>query len=74
MEIKEASGVVIISGFHSPEDAVHLCHEIQKWGIKATIGMLPGLEGHQVLAYHVDLFEVKSILSRLGFDAEDAPR
>ena len=70
VEITEASDVVIISGLNSPEDVMHLCHEIQKWGIRTTIGTLPGLEGHQVLAYHVDLTEVKSILSQLGFKAK----
>lgn len=68
--VKELNDVVVVSGLASQENTLRLCEQFQKWGVKTTIGMLPGSAGYQVSIYRVGLTEAKVILAQLGFDAE----
>lgn len=71
VEVKEVNDIVLVIGLPSQERALHLCGQIKKWGIKSTIGMLPGVAGYQVSIYRVNLVEVKAMLAQIGFDIRD---
>lgn len=71
MQLKEVNDVVLVSGLPSQEDALQLCSEIQKLGIKSTIGLLPGAGGYQVSIYRISLAETRALVARLGLAIQD---
>jgi hypothetical protein len=60
VQLMEVNDVVLLFGLPSQENALHLCREIEKWGIKSTIGMLPGVAGYQVSMYRVSVAEASA--------------
>ena len=70
VQVREASGVVLIYGISLQENALLLCRRFQDRGITATIGMLPGVRGYQVLVHKLSLQSVVEMLVEFGVKAE----
>lgn len=70
MEVKAVNDTVLVTGLASQANALHLCSQIQQFGVKSTIGMLPGMPGYQVSIYRVGIDDVKAMLSKLGIKAQ----
>lgn len=70
LQVKEVSGVVLISGLSSQPIALQLCDRLKTQGVKTTIGMLPGMAGYQVSVYQLSVDEVKAMLGKLGVDVQ----
>ena len=70
MQIKEQAGVVLIYGLSSQPVALHLCNGLKTFGIKATIGMIPGMPGYQVSVYQLGIDEVKAALGKMGVKSQ----
>ena len=70
LELKEMSGVVLISGLSSQPVALQLCDRLKKQGVKTTIGMIPGVPGYQVSVYRLGIGEVKAALGKMGVESQ----
>lgn len=70
LELKEMSGVVLISGLSSQPVALQLCSRLKSQGAKSTIGMLPGVPGYQVSVYQLSIDEVKVMLAQLAVEPQ----
>lgn len=71
IRIKDQAGVVLIYGLSSQPVALHLCNGLKAVGIKATIGMIPGMPGYQVSVYQLSIDEVKAALGKMGIEADE---
>jgi hypothetical protein len=66
LKIKEASGAVFVYGIALQATALHFCNLFQQNGVRATIGLLPGVAGYQVIVHQLAIADVASMLKRFG--------
>jgi hypothetical protein len=71
VRVKELPQAVLSSGIASQPKALQLCQRFANQGIKATIGMLPGVAGYQVSVYAMAVEAVKGLLGQWGVDVHD---
>ena len=75
VHVREASGVVLIYGISLQANALHLCRRFQDRSVTASIGMLPGVRGYQVIVHELGAKAVAEILVEFGVrvDLEERP-
>ena len=71
--VKESSEVVLISQIALQATALHLCGRFQELGIRAVIGLLPGVYGYQVIVPQVGLADVTAALKQFGMEIDGGP-
>ncbi|HVX57830.1 MAG TPA: hypothetical protein VHA37_08955 [Candidatus Saccharimonadales bacterium] len=70
VQVREASGVVLIYGISLQASALHLCRRFQERGVTASIGMLPGVRGYQVVVHELSVQSVVENLAEFGMKSE----
>jgi hypothetical protein len=70
VQVREASGVVLIYGISLQANALHLCRRFQERNVTASIGMLPGVRGYQVVVHEVGMQAVLEMLAEFGVKIE----
>ena len=70
VQVREASGVVLIYGISLQASALHLCRLFQGRSVTASIGMLPGVRGYQVVVHDLSVQSVVEVLAEFGVKAE----
>ena len=70
VQVREASGIVLISDIPSQESALQICEHFLNWGIKATIGTDAGVSAYQVSVHRLGVDQVKDLLGQIGIETD----
>jgi hypothetical protein len=70
VQVREASGVVLIDGISLQASALHLCRRFRERSVTASIGMLPGVRGYQVVVHELSVQSVVEMLAEFGVRSE----
>jgi hypothetical protein len=71
VKVSQNSDNVVISGIPLQAGAVHLSSRFRSKGIRATIGLVPGVAGYIVMVHERPVAEVIGLLREFGMMVDE---